>query len=79
MVIGVALAWGEHAAVQFWVALAMLAGGALLVFISTTPLRGLTPPAGTPSASVEPFSMIGGIAFIVIGIALAVGVRGERR
>ena len=74
LVLGVAGLRGVDAAVRLAGSLAALACGAVSILISTTPLRGLTPPPGAPAPSIEPVSMLVGLAFIAVAVLLLVGL-----
>ncbi|MGH2967142.1 MAG: hypothetical protein ACRDMH_17425 [Solirubrobacterales bacterium] len=73
LVLGVAGLRGVDPAVRLAGSLAALACGTASIFISTTALRGLTPAPGTPVASIEPVSMVVGLAFIAAAVLLVVG------
>ena len=78
LVLGVAGLRGVDAAVRLAGSAAALACGAVSILISTTPLRGLTPPPGAPAPSIEPVSMLVGLAFVAAAILLLVGVPGNK-
>lgn len=79
LVLGVAGSRGARTAIRLSGVLAALACGGFLILVATTPLRGVTPPPGSPAPSVEPVSLVAGLAFIGLAILLAVGVPSERR
>ena len=51
---------------------------AMVGYVATTPLRGLTPPAGQEREPLEPTLVGLTIAFLVAGLLIALGKRGTR-
>lgn len=78
LILGVAGLRGGTAAARLIGFIAALACGVFLILIATTPLRGLTPPPGAPAPSIEPVSMVAGLAFIACAVLLVVGVPSKR-
>jgi hypothetical protein len=70
LVLGVAGLRGVEVAVRLAGSLAALTCGVVCLLISTTALRGLTPGPGAPAPSIEPLSMLVGVAFIAAAVLL---------
>lgn len=69
---------GADAAVRLAGSLAIFDCGVVLIFISTTSLRGLTPPPGAPAPSIEPVTMVLGLLFIAAAVLLVFGVPSKK-
>jgi len=72
--LGAAAALGGRLAAELAAALASLACAAFLLFISTNAMRGLTPPPGQPLPGPEPVTLVAGLAFVSMALALVLGV-----
>jgi hypothetical protein len=72
--LGAAAALRRRLAARLVGALASLVFAAFLLVVSANPLRGLTPPPGEPAARPEPVSLVAGLAFVAVALALVLGV-----